>query len=247
MKQDEKVIEMQVEIATMKNRLSQSGDGTEKIRELSKRVNELEKVTKTYGAMEPVNQLEELRGQLEKLQQETESTKTRVKELEVMKNQVAHLLNWKTSAQRLMGRHHEQIMKLWSSLEKREGETSYLRERVHQLESRDDKTVNFMREDLQGIMDNMFLKLKATLEKQLLNQVNSTKQFMRRNRKIKKENRFAAKRTHGAFDPLYENDDDENDIPLAQKRMRRNLHAAKSMCPSIFFFIKIIFFMRAAS
>lgn len=140
----------------MKNRLSQLEDGTE-------------------------NELPELYDQLEELRQETDATKTRVKELEVVEKKVAHLLNWKTAAQHLMRKQDEQIMALGSSIEKREEETCSLKKRVDQLESRDEKTVSFVTEDFKKAIGRLYFKLKATLEKELLNQatsqVNTTNQF----------------------------------------------------------------------
>ena len=178
----------------MKSRLSQLEEGTEKVRELSKRVNEVEKV----------------QGQLEELQKETESTKTRVMELEVAKSQVAALQTWKNSApwQRVMNEQDEQIRRLTCISSEREMETNLLKRRVEQLQSQNDETATSLRIGLQQFMDNVVCKFKATLEKQQLNPatspVNPTNQLSTRKTPetpTEDRNLRVVSHTQAAFDP----------------------------------------------
>jgi len=189
-KKDDEVKAIQLENACMKNRLNQLEEGTEKTRELSKRV----------------NGLEEVQGQLEELQQETESTKREVKELEVVKNQVAELLTWKTSIQRLIEKQDEHIMKLRSSEEERETKTNSLKKLVEQQRRQNDETGIFLREELNRFRDNVVRKFEATVEKQRLNPAtspfNSTNQL---------STRRVDRRTQAAFDP---------DNPVVKKRRK---------------------------
>ena len=178
----------------MKNRLSQLEEGTEKVRELSKRVNEVEKV----------------QGQLEALQKETESTKTRIMELEVVKSEVAALQTWKNSTpwQRVMNEQDEQITRLTCRSSECEEETNLLKRRVEQLQRQNDETATSLRIGLKQFMDNVVCKFKATLEKQQLNPatspVNLTNQLsMRRTPENPTEDRnlLVVNHTQAAFDP----------------------------------------------
>jgi len=177
-KKDDEVKAIQLENASMKNRLNQLEEGTEKTRELSKRV----------------NGLEEVQGQLEELQQETESTKREVKELEVVKSQVAELLTWKTSIQRLMEKQDEHIMKLRSSEEERETKTNSVKKLVEQQRRQNDET-GILRGKLNRFRD-VVRKFEAAVEKQRLNPAtspfNSTNPL---------STRRVDRRTQAAFDP----------------------------------------------
>lgn len=199
--QEDEVEALQLENTLLNDRLSHLEEGTEKIKELSKRVNELEKV----------------QGQLEELQKETEPTKMRIVELEVVKNQVAELQTWKNSApwQRVMEEQCEQI-RLKSS--EHEMETNLLKERVEQLQWQNDKTSTFMREGLKQFLGKVASNLKATLEKQQLHPaaspVNSTNQLsMRRTSETPTDdrNRLPVNHTQAAFDP---------DNPVVWKRRK---------------------------
>lgn len=195
--QEDEVGALQIENTLLNDRLSHLEEGTEKIKELSKRVNELEKV----------------QGQLEELQKETEPTKVRIVELEVVKNQVAELQTWKNSApwQRVMEEQYELISE-------HEMETNLLKERVEQLQRQNDKTSTFMRVGLKQFLGKVASNLKATLEKQQLNPatrpVNSTNQLsMRRTSETPTDdrNRLPVNHTQAAFDP---------DNPVVRKRRK---------------------------
>lgn len=199
--QEDKVGALQIENALLNDRLSHLEEGTEEIKELSKRVNELEKV----------------QGQLEELQKETEPTKARIVELEVVKNQVAELQTWKNSApwQRVMEEQYERI-RLRSS--EHEMETNLLKERVEQLQRQNDKTSTFMRVGLKQFLSKVASNLKATLEKQQLHlaasPVNSTNQLSMRTTSetpTDDRNRLPVNHTQAAFDP---------DNPVVRKRRK---------------------------
>ena len=191
--QEDEVRAVQIENALLKNRLSQLEEGTEKVRELSKRVNEVEKV----------------QGQLEERQKETESTKTRITELEVVKSQVEALQTWKNSApwQRVMNGRDKKIMGLTHMSLKGEKETNLLKKRVEQLRRQNEETSSLVRVGFKQLMDKVVGKFKAMLEQQLnpaTSPVNPANQLStRRTPETPTEDRNwpAVNQAQAAFDP----------------------------------------------